>query len=67
MSKERDTLVWLNGVLDSILDANDLKGPSLSGHEDNYITIPRKTFDRLRSRISKDLDTENKNKTVLRG
>lgn len=67
MSKERDTLLWLDGVLDTIMDANNLKGPTPSGKEDNYISIPRDTFNRLRERIGRDLETKNDNQTLLRG
>ena len=67
-NKERDTLIWLMGVLDSISDKDELTGPLPSGNEDPFIKIPRKTFDRIRRKIMEDLNgTVNDNKTLLRG
>lgn len=67
MSRERDTLIWLMGVLDSIEDGDTLTGPTPSGNEDPYIKIPRKTFDRIRTRVIQDLKQETSNKEILRG
>lgn len=66
MNRERELLLWLDGVLDSVSNDDSL---THGGDSDNYIKIPRKTFDMIRERVKNFTDgkTENNNQTVLRG
>lgn len=64
MSKERDTLIWLDGVLDAIYDDDSIK---FGGDNETYVKITRKTFERIRQRIAKDLENKIENQTLLRG
>lgn len=66
MNREKELLLWLDGVLDAVSNDDDL---TEGGDHRIYVRIPRKTYEMICGRIKNFTDgkTENTNQELLRG